>query len=684
MNKLLLLLFVLLGSLTLVPFTGGGAFSGDSDTTQHLIPEDKYEEETKIIAELLERFHYLKQPLNDSLSSVILDNYVNSLDFNKSFFLKSDINSFEPYRYKLDNVIKDGDMTIPFQIFNVFQDRFFQRMAYVDTLMNGDFDFSLSESYQADRKDQNWATTDEELDDVWRKSLKSQVLNLNLSGKEMKDSYKVIRTRYDRYRTVIRQYNPSDVYQIFMNAFTEAYDPHTNYFNPITAENFDIEMSRSLEGIGARLSKEGDYTIVVDIVAGGPAYKSNMLHKDDRITGVGQGEDGEIVDVVGWRNDDVVQLIRGKKGTVVRLEILEAEEGVNATPKIIRLVRDKINLDDQKAISKVIPFEKNGKTYKLGVVTVPDFYKEFSGARNGSEDYNSVTKDVKKLLVEMNTEGIDGLLIDLRRNGGGALDEAIELTGLFIKDGPVVQVRDRQEKIDIGEDEDLGVYYDGPLTVLINRSSASASEIFSGAIQDYKRGVILGEESYGKGTVQNLIDLNRVVRNSENDFGNLKITLAKYYRITGSSTQRVGVKPDVALPSAFDSNSFGENSSPGALKWDQIGPTPFIPTNNVTENLIDILNKEYLADLNSDPELRELVENLQKTRERRNQTEVSLNEQERIKERDSEKSSTSTVMNEDAEISTETGSSTEEVLWDDVYLKEGLRLLATIVDYHIG
>jgi carboxyl-terminal processing protease len=687
MNKLLILLVVFFGSLTFMPFDKGSVIAGSNDSIKHLIPEEKYTEETKIIMELLERYHYRKQPLNDSLSSVILDNYVTSLDYNKSFFLQSDIDSFEPYRFEFDDVIEDGDMNIAFDIFNVFQDRFIERMAYVDTLLNHEFDFTKSEVIETNRDELVWATTADDLNETWRKSLKSQVLNLKLTGKDIEASYEVIDKRYDRYRTVIRQYKSSDVYQIFMNAFTESYDPHTNYFNPITAENFDIEMSRSLEGIGARLSKEGDYTIVVDIVAGGPAYRSNSLHKDDRITGVGQDIDGEIVDVVGWRNDDVVQLIRGKKGTTVRLEILEAEEGANATPKVITLVRDKINLDDQKAKSKVIPFSKNGTIYNMGVITVPDFYKDFSEEREGNENFNSTTRDVKKLLEDLNAQNIDGLLIDLRRNGGGSLDEAIELSGLFIKDGPVVQVRDRQDKIDIGKDEDSGVYYDGPLTVLINRSSASASEIFSGAIQDYKRGVILGEQSYGKGTVQNYIDLNRVVRKAGNEYGNLKITLAKYYRITGSSTQQVGVTPDIGFPSSFDPESFGEGALPGSLPWDQIDGTPFESTDLITEGLLDMLNKEYISDLNSDSELRDLIEDIQKNKERRNQTQVSLNEAQRIADREDsseDDEDTSGVLNENSTISTETGTTTDTVELDDIFLKEGLRLLATIVENHIG
>ncbi len=598
MNKLVILIVLILGSLAVIPFEGT---SGDdeyntTDTLKHLRPEKKYVNETKIINELIDRYHYRKLGLNDSLSSVILDNYITSLDYNKTFFLKEDIDSFEKYRFKLDDAIRAGNLEIAFDIFNIFQDRFFERMIYVDSTLIKGFDFTIDEKIETSRDEISWKISEEELNDIWRKSLKNQVLSLTLSGKEYDKSVKVLEKRYKTYRTIIRQYKPSDVYQYFMNAYTESFDPHTSYFNPMTAENFDIEMNRSLEGIGATLSKDGDYTIVVRIIPGGPAFRSNELHKDDRIAGVGQGEDGEIVDVVGWRNDDVVKLIRGKKGTVVRLSVLKAEEGANATLKIVRLERDKINLEDMRASSKVYKIDRSGKTYSMGVITIPDFY-------------NSVTVDVEKLIVTLNDEGIDGMLIDLRRNGGGALNEAIDLTGLFISEGPVVQVRDRSNKIEIGKDDKNKIAYEGPLTILINRSSASASEIFSGAIQDYDRGVILGEQTFGKGSVQSLIDLNRVVRftDKKNKMGNVKITLSKYYRITGSSTQNIGVTPDIALPSAYNHKEYGESSMPAALPWDQIAATSFDKTDLVNEELLDLLNSEYLSDLNSDPELKKLV-----------------------------------------------------------------------------
>ena len=692
MYKLVVILVIIMGSFTLFPFRGDGMESTGIDSIKHLYPEKKYVNETKIINKLLERYHYRKLSLNDSLSSVILDNYLTSLDYNKSFFLAEDIALFEPYRYKLDDAIKVGDLKIPFEIYNKFQDRFVARMDFIDSIIAVGFDFTKDEYYETDRDELNWADAIEQQNDNWRKSLKYHALGMTLAGKIPEESREALNKRYKRYRTIISQYKPSDVYQIFMNAYTEAYDPHTNYFNPMTAENFDIEMSRSLEGIGARLGKEGDYTVVVDIVPGGPAYRSNQLHKDDRISGVAQGDEGEMVDVVGWRNDDVVKLIRGKKGTVVRLQVLKAEDGAQAMPKEVRLVRDIINLEDQLASSKLYIINKDDKLYRMGVITIPDFYKNFNDARQGNKNFTSVTRDVKKLITGLKKDKMDGLLIDLRRNGGGALDEAIELSGLFIRKGPVVQVRDRSNKIDIGKDEDSGLYYDGPLTVLINRSSASASEIFTGAIQDYKRGVVIGEQSFGKGTVQNLIDLNRVIRYSdeENKYGNLKITLAKYYRITGSSTQNVGVTPDIALPSAFNPELYGESSMPASLPWDKIQPTDFSPVNYVTEMLLDELNNEYIEDLNSNPDLRKLVEDLEEKRKKREITIISLNEARRREESaktddEPDAGSNPEVLIENAVILIENTATEDTVMKiDDTYLKESLMLLATIVDFHIG
>lgn len=685
MNKLIIVIVVFLGSLSILPFNTS-LFSKDQDTLKILTPEEKYKNETVLINQILNRYHYRKTPVNDSLSSVIFDNFITSMDYNKSYFIKDDIESFEKYRYQMDDAIKNGNLAVPFEIFNQFQSRFSERLEYVDSVLEQGFDYTKNESFMFDREDESWTDSEEELDELWRKILKNQALSLKLSGKDDEGTKEVLEKRYKRYRTVLSQYKPEDVYQLFMNSYTETYDPHTNYFNPITAENFNIDMSRSLEGIGARLTKDGDYTIVADIIPGGPAFTSNQLHKDDRIIGVGQEDDGEMVDVVGWRNDDVVQLIRGKKGTKVRLQVLKAEDGITGKPVEVVLIRDKINIEDQRASSKIIPVENDGKMFRLGIITIPEFYKDFEAAFSGDENYNSTTRDVKNLISELENEGIDGLMIDLRRNGGGALDEAVELTGLFIEDGPVVQVKDMEGKTVSEDDQDANIYYSGPLAVLINRFSASASEIFSGAIQDYKRGVVIGEQSFGKGSVQNIIPLDRYVRSEQGKLGNLKMTFAKYYRVTGSSTQNLGVTPDVLFPSAFDAEEFGERSYPSALPWDQIGPTAFEPVEDVNQDIINMLNEKFLTDLESDEDLKKLVADIEKTKQNREKNEISLNESERRKEIDQDEEDLPTASTiEETEISTETGVAEENVNdLNDAYLKESLILLAKLVDYKIG
>ncbi|VAW27862.1 Tail-specific protease precursor, partial [hydrothermal vent metagenome] len=393
----------------------------------------------------------------------------------------------DKYRLDIDDMLKAGNIGVPYQIFAVFKERYYQRIAYVNELLEQDFDFTKDEYFNLDRKDETYAKTEDEQNEVWRKYIKSELLSYLLDDKTLEQAKENLTKRYDRYKTSIQQYNSADVYQIFMNSYMESLDPHTSYFNPITAENFDIEMSKSLEGIGARLSKDGDYTVVYSIVPGGPAFKGDELHDNDKIIGVAQGKDGEMIDVVGWRNDDVVQLIRGKKGTLVRLNVIKAEGGLSSKPQVVEIIRDKINLEDARAESKVYEFIKEGKPYRLGVINIPSFYKDFKNAQNGNEDFNSTTRDVEKLIADLKTKEIDGLLIDLRRNGGGALDEAVELTGLFVNHGPVVQVKDYNNRIHQEDDKSNQVLYDGPLTVLTSRLSASASEIFAAAIQDYKR-----------------------------------------------------------------------------------------------------------------------------------------------------------------------------------------------------
>ena len=654
-----------------------------NDTIKVLYPEDKNVNETILITELLQRYHYNKVELGDSLSSVVFDSYLKSLDNSKLYFLNTDIEKFEQYRYQIDDFLQQGNLSAPYQIFAVFKERYYERLAYVNTLLDHGFDFTLDETFQFDRDDELWAGHADELNETWRKYIKNEMLGLKLAGKTDEEAVVLLKKRYDRYSTMIQQYKSSDIYQVFMNSYTESYDPHTSYFNPTTAEEFEIRMSMSLEGIGARLMKDGDYTVVVSVVPGGPAFKSDLIHDDDKIVGVGQGEDGEIIDVVGWRNDDVVKLIRGDKGTTVRLKILEAEDGISGTPKIISLVRDKINIEDARAESQVMEFLHEGSTYKIGVITIPSFYKNFKEANNGTKDYASTTRDVQDLLAKLQEQNIDGLMIDLRRNGGGALDEAIELTGLFIKDGPVVQVKDFQGKIQEEDDLSGTVFYDGPLAVLTSRGSASASEIFSAALQDYKRGLIVGEQTFGKGTVQQLIGLQRYIPKEKEKLGQLKLTMAKYYRVDGGSTQNIGVLPDVELPSAFNSKEFGESSYPSALPWDQIRTSNYFPTNTITSDMVLSLNGKFQDRKLTDQDLISLLEDVERVKSNRQITEVSLNEAARKakQEADEEARQTQDLL-DDEMINTETGSTgIGKLKLKDQYLQEGLLVLADLVAF---
>jgi carboxyl-terminal processing protease len=418
-----------------------------------------------------------------------------------------------------------------------------------------------------------------------------------------------------------------------MNSYSGSIDPHTNYLSPISSENFNIEMSLSLEGIGARLMSEDGYTKIVEIIPGGPAFKSKILQADDRIIAVAQEEDGEFVDVVGWRITDVVQLIRGPKGSIVRLQVLPAEGGLDATPIEISLVRDKIKLEDQAAKSEILEIINDGLPYKVGVITIPKFYTDFEGQRKGEKDYKSTSRDVKKLLEELNTENVDAVIIDLRNNGGGSLTEAVEVAGLFIEKGPVVQVRDMNNSVNIAKDPDPNIIYDGPVAILVNRFSASASEIFAGAMQDYGRGIVIGEQTYGKGTVQNLIDLNRFASNRRDKLGQVKITIAKYYRIDGGSTQNLGVIPDITFPSYVNPEEFGESSEPNALKWDQIDAAEYKMFGDLSE-IIFMLSELSDERTNNNPEFDYLQDDILEYKEAMQKNSLSLNEKVRLKEKE--------------------------------------------------
>ncbi len=692
MNKLLFILISLVVGWGYLEPTGINHDNespeiGRLDTLELLRPKQEHPAETKAIVDLLTRYHYKKKWLNDSISSEIFDNYLNALDPNKANFLQGDIDYLSKYRYQLDDELIEGKLDFAYQVFAIYRERSLERLDYLDVLFLKEFDWSANEELEIEREDWSHAQTREDLDELWRKIVKNQALSYKLTGKDWDTIVESLLKRYARVRKSIYQYNSEDVYQSYMNAFTSTYDPHTDYFSPITKENFQIDMSASLEGIGARLTQQLDYTKVEDVIPGGPAFKSKQLHKNDRIIGVAQGDEGIFEDVIGWRIDDVVQKIRGPKGSVVRLQVLKHDEDINALPDTVRIVRDKIKLEESTAQSEMIPVIENGETFKLGVITIPQFYIDFEEMHQGKEDYTSTTRDVKRLIAGLQEQGMDGLLIDLRFNGGGSLQEAVELTGLFIDEGPVVQVRDTYDSVDIYMDENEGYYYEGPLAVLTNRYSASASEIFSGAIQDYKRGIVMGENSFGKGTVQNLIDLDLYLRNSGVELGQLKMTLAKFYRVTGSSTQHIGVAPDIAFPSPYDDEAFGESNMSNALPWDEIKTTNFKPENTISEDLMASLKKLYEKHLKTDDDLRTLAEDVERIKEDKYIKSISLNLEDRMKEQKAESASSdlSTTL-EASELGNQKieMDSVTKKLSEDPYLKESLRLLATLTKSKIG
>jgi carboxyl-terminal processing protease len=626
------LFIVLMACLPLV----GLAANPDSTI---LRPKAVYGKEAKIVSFILDNNHYRGITLDDSLSSVILDQYVEALDNNKSYFTKADIARFEKYRFVIDDFTRGESVEPAYEIYTVFRQRFDERMNYVlNQLVDETFDYTLDEYYETDRSKAPWPEDEAELNELWRKIIKNQALSLKLAGKSQEEISKTLRDRYERLvRTYVRDINTEDVFSMYMNCITESYDPHTNYMSPAMADRFKQSISLSLEGIGARLQTENDYTKIVEVLPGGPAEKSKLLKTNDRIVSVGQGQDGEMVDVIGWRIDDVVKLIKGPKGTKVRLGILPAETGIGGPVQEYVLVRDKIKLEDQQARKSMIHYKKDGKDLKLGVITLPSFYMDFEAYQKGDPNYNSTTRDVQRLIRELQREGMDGLAIDLRNNGGGSLAEAIDLTGIFITSGPVVQVKNSANKIEVGRDDNPAVVYNGPLVVLTNRFSASASEIFAGAIQDYNRGV------------------------------------------TGSSTQNKGVVPDIQLPSALDPDQFGEGSRPSALPWDEIGGTLYKKTPLINTRVLAELNRSYNNRLKTDPALSRFVDSTAMAKKSMQDTRVSLNETVRKREME-EAQKRAAAYNLNTRLAGREGEPVTDLTeLHDEYLREGLFVLSDLI-----
>ncbi|MGJ9416150.1 carboxy terminal-processing peptidase [Massilia sp. CMS3.1] len=583
---------------------------------------------------VLGRYHYKALPLDDAMSEKIFDNYFETLDSEKLYFTQADVDRFAPMRTRFDDAINNEDLAQPFAIYNLYQQRFADRMNYARGLLKTKLDFTVDETLQLDREKAPWAKSEDEVRDLWRKRVKNDWLRLKLAGKEEKAIRETLDKRYENYISRMKKLNNEDVFQMFMNAYATAIEPHTNYLGPRSADNFDIAMRLSLEGIGAVLQSREDYTVIREVVPGSPADKSGKLKVGDRIVGVAQGN-GPFTDVLGWRIDDVVQLVRGEKGSTVRLDVIPGDAGVDAKHVTVSMVRKKISMEEQAAKKSIIQVKENGVARRIGIISLPTFYQDFEARRKGDKDFKSATRDVARILGELKKEKVDNVLIDLRNNGGGSLTEAVELTGLFIDKGPVVQQRTAEGRVEVESDTAAGLAWDGPMGVLINRGSASASEIFAAAIQDYGRGLVIGEPSFGKGTVQTLIDLDRFSQSEKVRYGELKMTIAQFFRINGGTTQLRGVTPDIKLPVTSDIENFGESSFDNALPWVSIKPATYIPAGDLKE-LVAPLQKRHEARIAKDKEFHDLREDIAEVMKLRKENAISLNETVRRKERDSQ------------------------------------------------
>jgi carboxyl-terminal processing protease len=593
---------------------------------------------SNLATKFLANWHYKDTRLDNELSEKIFDRYLDLLDPNFSFFLAEDIEAFETYRLKFDDALQHSDPAPAYDIFNVYVERVRQRVSFAREQLKKPMDFTIDESYIWDRSETKWAKNSEELDEFWRERVKNDYLRLRLADKEDEG---IIETLDDRYKNLdrrISELNSDDIFQFFMNAFAQSIEPHTAYMSPRSSENFEISMRLSLEGIGALLGRENEYTSIASVVPGGPADKEGSLKAGDRVTAVGQGQDGKMQDVIGWRVDDVVDLIRGPKHTIVRLEVLHEDTGIDGPASIIEIVRDEVKLEEQAAKSRVIEVPgEDENMVKVGVIDLPVFYLDFNGRAKNLPDYRSSTRDVRKLINEMKAEGIEGLVVDLRNNGGGSLLEATTLTGLFIDEGPVVQVRNSSGRISTEEDTDPGMAWEGPMAVLVNRYSASASEIFAAAIQDYGRGLIIGETTFGKGTVQNLVDLDDYAPTSDvGKMGQLKITMAQFFRVNGGSTQNRGVEPDIHFPSAGDPEDYGERSLENALPWTSIPTAKFDPEGDM-DRMVAVTDFRYQDRISDNQEFAWLQSDVEEFNLNKDKKEISLLESARREEMDADK-----------------------------------------------
>lgn len=592
-----------------------------------LEPASEHQLTNRAVVHHLYQYHYSRKYLNDEFSGKVFDRYLEILDNTRSYFTQADIAEFEGLRFKLDDAIKTNDLDPAFKIYNRYQTRALERLDYAIGLVKGgikQFDFKKDETLELDREKAPWAKNANELDQLWRKRLKNTVLNLKLAGKEDKKIQELLEKRYTSQLNRIKQINSEDAFQTYMNAITYTFDPHTQYMSPRNSENFNINMSLSLQGIGAVLRSENENTIVERLVTGGPADKAGELKPSDKIIGVAQGDE-EMVDVIGWRLDEVVDLIRGPKDSVVKLDIISGS-GQTESHRTIAIVRDEVKLEDRAAQSEVIEIKRPEKTYKMGVIDIPAFYADFEAKNANDPDYRSTTRDVSNLIKDLQKQNVDGLIIDLRNNGGGSLSEVNNLVGLFIPQGPTVQVHYSFGHTQVLADQDPAQLYTGPLVVLTNRLSASASEIFAGAIQDYGRGLVVGSQTFGKGTVQTLIPLFR---------GQMKVTNAKFYRVSGESTQHRGVIPDILYPEIYDVDKIGESSLDEALPWDKIDPSKYASQGDLS-GILPQVKAKHEKRIKDNPDFSYLNEQVDFLKELREDTTISLN----IKTREIERKET--------------------------------------------
>ena len=620
----------LIGALLAIAF---GTASHAADTPPRLAPTPEHAQAAYLGAMFLSRYHYAVQPLDDALSAKIFERYLKNLDPEHLYFTQADIDSFADARTRLDDAILQGELAAPFAIFQRFEQRATQRMGYARELLGQDFDFSLAESYSLDRSKAPWPRDDAEAQDLWRKRVKNDWLRLRLAGKPPEAIRETLGKRYDNALARSLKVRSDDVFQTFMNAYAGSIEPHTSYLGRGSADSFDISMRLSLVGIGAVLQERDEYITIRELTPGGPAARSGKLAPGDRIVGVAQAESDPVTDVVGARVDEVVKLVRGTKDTPVVLNVLPADAGPDGRQTRVTLVRDTIRLEEQAARKSVIPIGSGKSALRIGVITLPTFYEDFEGRRQGDKNYRSASRDVARLVDELKTERVDGLILDLRNNGGGSLREAVDLTGLFIDTGPVVQQRRADGKIEVESDQNAGAAWNGPMAVMINRSSASASEILAAALQDYGRALIIGEPSFGKGTVQSLINLDQVAKNDTPKFGELKMTVAQFFRVNGGTTQLKGVTPDIRFPSAFESDEFGETAFDNALPWRQIDAAAYRPADAIRA-ILPALQQRHTNRTAGDKGFTQLREDVAEILKFKDQRSLSLQEAERKREKD--------------------------------------------------